>query len=114
MFLPQALGQGEGDTLREAAGVHEDEGGPVGLDELSQLVVRVRPLLSGSDRLKVPWRDHHPQVQVALLPGVHDFAVGCAVRADMVCPHEELGCVLDGIHRGREAHAGRALAADMI
>ena len=57
VLLADALGEGEGDALGEAAGVDEDEGRAVLRDELGEAVVDVAPLLAGGDGLEVRGRD---------------------------------------------------------
>ena len=50
--LAQPLGEVARDPLRQAAGVHEDERGPVRLDQLGQPVVDLVPDLARHDRLE--------------------------------------------------------------
>src|SRR3989442_13805320 len=57
MLLADAFGEGEGGALRQAAGVYEDEGRAVLLDELGEAGGHVAPLLAGGDGLEVRRRD---------------------------------------------------------
>ena len=76
MLLADAFGEGEGGALRQAAGVYEDEGRAVLLDELGEAVVHVAPLLAGGDGLEVCGWDFDFDLEVALVASVDDGAVG--------------------------------------
>src|SRR3990172_5350977 len=114
MLLADALRQGEGHALGEPARVYEHKRRAVRLDQLREFVVRVAPLFGGGDSFQVGGRYADAQIEVALVAGVDDHAVGSPVRGDMFAADEELGGVLDGLHGGGEADACRAGLADVV
>src|SRR3990172_8450186 len=114
MLLADALGKGEGHALGEPARVYEHKRGAVRLDQLREFVVRVAPLFGGGDSFQVGGRYADAQVEIALVAGVYDHAVGSPVRGDMLAADEELRSVLDGLHGGGEADASGAGLADVV
>jgi hypothetical protein len=81
--LAEALAKVVGDTLREAAGIDEDEGGAVGTDQLGDPVVELAPLLPAGDGLEVGGRDLDVELDVALVAEVDD---GAGKRAQVHSP----------------------------
>ena len=102
-LLAQPLGQVLGDALGEGARVHEHERRAALAHQLREAVVDVGPLLARGHGLEVARRRLHVQLEVALVPEVHDG--GGAPRSG-----EEARDQLDRALRGGEADArGRAL-----
>ncbi len=84
-----------GDALREAACVHEDEGGAIGADEIGRSVVDLAPHLVGS---------HGAEFVARYLDGPTPSHGGVHID-DARIVAEEGRDFLQRLHRGREADA---------
>jgi hypothetical protein len=72
-LVAQPFTQMAGDPFGEAAGVHEDDGGLVGLDELGDPVVHLAPHVSRHDRLERRLGQLQCEVEGAAMASVDDL-----------------------------------------
>ena len=109
--VAQALGQLARHALAHAAGVDEDERGPVRADEAREPVVDLAPDLVGHDRFERRVRRLDREVARPLMSGVDDRDLGRRLavrrRAD-----QQAGDLGDRILRGREPDALQPVAAE--
>ena len=75
-LFADALGEMTRRPFRQAAGVDEDQGGAVFIDQLFETVVDLRPYLVGHHRLQRRAGHLDGEVAVAHMAGVDDGAVG--------------------------------------
>ncbi len=69
---PQALRQVPGHALHQAAGVHENQGRPVGAGKVRHPVIDLLPLLVGAHRAQLVAEHLDGEIHVAALAHVHD------------------------------------------
>ncbi len=101
VFLAEALGELEGESLGHAARIDEDESGAVLISELGDAVVDAVPDGVGGDGSEFDGWDFDGEVEGAVPAALNDFDVGVARAA------EEAGDEFNGILRGGEADALR-------
>ena len=101
MLLPDALRQKTGRPLRQAAGVHKDQGGFARLDQGRQPPVHFLPRLPGHDRLQGGVGEFQGQVEGPDMAVVHDVARGLSVAC------QEALDSLDGTLGGGQPDARR-------
>ena len=104
-LLAEALGHLVGQTLDKAAGVDEEQGCPVILDQVGDAVEALVPLLVGGDGTQLVLWEDQGEVDLSGVSGVHDQAVCGAVARDGVRPNEEPGHLVDGTLGSGEAYA---------
>ena len=90
--------------LGEAAGVDEDQGRAMRLDQLGQPVVNLLPDFAGHHGFERRGRNFEGEVARPAMPGVDDPALG-------IGPDEKSGHRLDRLLRRREADAQQRAAA---
>ena len=111
--VTQALGQLMGDALGESAGVDEHDGGVVLADELGHAVEDLVHLGVGDHGLEFVVDQLQADVEVPLVAGVDDGAVGAGVGV-AVDAGEEVGDGTDGMLGGRQADSGGAGVGDVL
>ena len=97
-LVAQPLGQVVGHPLRQGARVHEHQRRAVSGHQLGQAVVDFAPLLPRCHGLQVGGRRLDGQLQVALVPEVHDVAG--PRRRIRIHARQEPGDFVDGSLRG--------------
>ena len=109
--LAQPLGEVAGDPLRQPAGIDEDEGGAMALDQLGEAAIELVPDLMGHDRFQRRGRHLEGEIAAAAVARVDDGAVrpGPALRPGA---HQEAGDLLDRLLGGREANPLQLAAAE--
>jgi hypothetical protein len=96
-------------ALRQPSRVHEDEGRPVGADELREPVVDFLPDLVRHDRAQRRCGHLDREVEPADVPLVHDRAARNPVGTEPARPHEEARDLLDGLLGRGEPDAHEAV-----
>ena len=100
-----------GDPLGQPAGIDEDQGGAMGLDQLGETAIELVPDLMGHDRFQGRGRHLEREIAAAAVAGVDDGAVrpGTALRPGA---HQETGDLLDRLLGSREADPLQLAAAE--
>ena len=106
LALSQPAREMKGESLRQAPGVDEHQGGALFLDQLAYPVVYLFPGLVGADRRQGGPRELHRQLQVALVSLVDDAAARQPRRVEMSRAHEKAGQLLDRALGGGKADTG--------
>ena len=101
---PQTLLQMMGHPLGEPTGVDEDEGRPMGLDELGHPVVDLRPHFVGGNDSEILLGHLDRDVELPVMTRVDDGRGGAFSGGR---PRKKLGDVPDRIDRGREPNSLR-------
>ena len=109
--LAQTFGEMPGHPLGQPAGIDEDEGGAMALDQLGEPAVELLPDLMGHDRFQRRGRHLEGEVAAPAVARVDDGAIGIG-RALRPGAHQEAGDLLDRLLGGREADPLQLAAAE--
>ena len=117
--LAQAIGQVVGDAFRQSPGVDEHQGGAVGLDQLGEAIIHVRPNGIGRDRAEFVLGCVDSQIHLPALSHVNDVAgvwrpYGFPVFSPAAAADQESGNGFQGSLRGGKPDAIRFHVRDGI